>query len=76
MARITTFFFLAKTSGYTVHHPTWYYSYCIILTGTHDGIVIIRPLQVLLLFLVPCLHAFGKFQIISILNSLYAACAK
>ena len=34
------------------------------------------PLQVILLFLVPCLHAFGKLQIISILNSLYTVCAK
>ena len=40
------------------------------------GILMIRPLQVILLFLVPRPHAFGKFQIVSILNSLYTACAK
>ena len=36
----------------------------------------LRPLQVTLLFLVPRPHAFGDFQIISILSGLYTACVK
>ena len=40
--------------------------------------VYVRPLQVLcvLLFLVPLPHAFGNFQIISILSSLYTVYTK
>ena len=36
----------------------------------------IRPLQVVLLFLVPRPHASGNFQIFSILSSLHSACVK
>ena len=56
-----------KDSGYVLH---------VLLIWSHIDSNIFRPLQVLLLFLVPRPHAFGNFQSISILNSLCTACAK